>query len=124
MKKNTPGIDVGSILSLYHRDCLFNSECTLAFVLTEGTKGSQHIKTQCTKCGYMAGGPLPKRMLKTSGTVPPFDQHLYDSVYIEKLKEIFSMSGESPEIKKRLNQLKKAIKQGKYGENLSAHKEE
>lgn len=101
-------------LSLYQKDCIFNKQCTLAFIETESPNGAKHIKTQCTKCGYQTGGEISKRDLKASDVVLSFNQELYDTVYKKKLKEIFAMSGENVEMDKMLRHIKKAIRKGNY----------
>lgn len=104
------GVDA---LSLYHKDCLFNKECILAFVAVEQANGNQHIKTQCTKCGYQTGGAVSKKAIQASDKIKRFNKRLYSSVYKKKLEGLYAMSGEHSEINKRLQQMKKAVKQGK-----------
>jgi len=104
------GVDV---LSLYQKDCLFEKECKLTLVTGCDAKGNMHIKTQCTKCGYQTGGSVPKRLVQPTDKVKRFNQRLYNAVYKKKLEEVYGMSGDNTEINKRLQQMKKALKQGK-----------
>lgn len=106
------GVDA---LSLYHKDCLFNKECTLRFVLNKYPNGHEHVKTQCTKCGYQTGASVPKTAVTPSDKVKQFNKRLYNAVYLKKLKEVYAMSGEHREIFKRLQQVKRAAKQGRLG---------
>lgn len=113
MEKKTLIINGVEALSLYYRDCLFNKECALGFVTAESDAGMKHVKTQCTKCGYQTGGPVSKKAVEGSDKVKSFNKRLYNAVYKKKLEEIYAMSGDHPEITKRLQQMKKALKQGK-----------
>lgn len=105
------GIDV---LSLYQKDCLFNKQCTLGYVATKDAKGNEHIRTQCAKCGYQTGSPIPKSIIQPSDKVKRFNKRLYNAAYKKKLEKVFAMSGQNEEISKRLQQIKKAVKLGRW----------
>ena len=104
------GIDM---LSLYHRDCLFDKECKLSLISFNAANGHVHIKTQCTKCGYQTGGFVSKSLIQPTDKIKQFNQRLYNAVYKKKLEEVYGMHGEDNEMNKRLQQIKKALKQGR-----------